>query len=575
MKTTWFLSTSAWVVTMWLMAASTGGASAQIVRLAGLSRVGADQPTTDGSPKVTPAGGPSIKVSKTAYVDGQNVCGTIRITNAGGQSAIPTAVVDSLEVHFPLTVSPPALPVGSTPTWFKVAEVPVALPGTIPPRGAATIDYCFSLCLAADAPGANSMRNVVAVTVMNEAGDAKTVTTRSVSFPPPVLDCQACCLPDGSCIDTVPDYCAAGGGLSRGAGTDCATTDCTQACCLPTGACENETLDRCNDSGGEALGLGTDCDSTNTTCSGACCWAVGCTNDVSRDTCERLFDQGVYLGNDTTCETQLSACPTGACCETFDSCIDFGSEQYHVGKARCENSGGTYQGDGTVCADRSCAGACCWAIGCTNNVSEHTCERLFDQGVYLGNDTTCETQLSACPTGACCREGSCIDFESEQYHVGRVSCENSGGTFLGDGTTCASSPAGCRGACCLEVGCSDGISVEECNGFPSGTYLGNDTTCASELGACPTGACCLQGDCLGFETLGYGYSQAFCQSVGALYLGDGTPCTSTSCTEACCFGDTCEELLPENCTALGGDPQGPGTDCGFGPISPCSVIDPG
>src|SRR5438128_632680 len=82
-----------------------------------------------------------------------------------------------------------------------------------------TINYCFSLCLVSDAPGANSMRNVIAVTAAVQSVGAKTFTTRSVSFTPPVLDCQACCLPNGSCTDTVPAACGSAGGLARGTGT--------------------------------------------------------------------------------------------------------------------------------------------------------------------------------------------------------------------------------------------------------------------------------------------------------------------------------------------------------------------
>ncbi len=505
-----------------------------------------------GTPtNVAAASSAKLLVSKTAYVSGQDVCGVIRMTNIGWSPAIVVDIADSLEVHFYSNIPSFPLPTGSTPNWFKEADVPIPLPGPIAPFATATINYCFSLCQTKDHPGANSMRNAISVSVANPPGSPRSVVALSNSFPPPILDCQACCLGDGSCVDAVPARCTTAGGLPRGTGTDCATSVCTQACCLSSGTCVDDTVIACQSDGGEARGLGTDCATSGTTCYGACCWAVGCTNEVSQDTCEREFDQGIYLGNDTTCETQLAACPTGACCESFDSCIDFASEQYHVGKARCENDGGTYQGDGTICADRSCAGACCWAIGCTNEVSQDTCEREFDQGIYLGNDTTCETQFSACSTGACCTEGECIDFASEDYHVGQTRCEvEFGGTFFGTGSTCATANTSCRGACCWEVGCNNNVNSEDCENDFNGIYLGNDTTCQSEMAACPTGACCNEESCLGFETLGYGYSPVFCDEIGGSYLGDGAPCTTTSCCislfgsctadSECCSGLVCD-----------------------------------
>jgi hypothetical protein len=443
-----------------------------------------------GSPtNVAVLGAASVKVSKTAFVDGQNVCGAIRITNVSGQPAIVSGMADSLEVHFPLNVPPPALPAGSTITWFKVADVPIPLPGPIAPGATATIDYCFSLCLATDAPGANAMRNVVAVTLANHGGRVNTVTTRSISFAPPVLDCQACCLPDGSCTDTQPSNCAAASGLSAGAGTDCATTECRQACCLGNGSCDDETVRACADHGGAPLGLGTTCATANTTCRGACCVDAlgGCTDDTSVDACA--------------------------------------------------------------------------AAG----------------GNYLGNDTTCAAAATTtCPTGACCFQGTCRDASNEGVSLSRSRCDGVGGGYLGDGTTCATANTTCRGACCVDAlgGCTDDTSVDAC-AAAGGNYLGNDTTCAAAATTtCPTGACCFQGTCRDASNEGVSLSRSRCDGVGGGYLGDGTTCNPTSCTEACCFGGSCEELLPGVCEGQGGDPQGPGTDCGILGISPCSFIEP-
>jgi len=138
-------------------------------------------------------GSTSIEVSKTASFDGRVVSGTISITNTGENPAVISAMADSLEVHFPRKgrSTPPPLPGGSTPNWFKVADVPVAKPGPIPVGETVEIDYSFDLCAAADFAGANAMRNVVAVTLANKPEKARkdTVVTRSESFKPQAPEC--------------------------------------------------------------------------------------------------------------------------------------------------------------------------------------------------------------------------------------------------------------------------------------------------------------------------------------------------------------------------------------------------
>jgi len=517
----------------------------------------------ESSPTNAVAVAAGVEVSKTAFIDGQNVCGAIRITNIGVQPAVLSAMADSLEVHFPGAVPPPPLPAGSTRTWFKVAVVPIPLPGPIAPRGTATIPYCFSLCLAADFTGANSMRNVVSVTVLSPSGSVKTVTTRSTSFPPPVLDCQACCLPAGSCSDTFPDDCAAAGGLPGGPGTDCATIECVQACCLPGASCSDRTVAACRAEGGAPLGLGTDCVTLNTTCEGACCTAIGCTDSRTVQQCDAA--SGTYFGNGTDClAIPIEACPRGACCAA-GTCYD--NLGFYPSRDYCEAVGGAYLGDGTDCSglNTTCEGACCTALGCTNSLTVQQCDAA--SGTYFGNGTDClAIPIDACPRGACCAAGTC--YGNLGFYPSRDYCEAVGGVYLGDGTDCSGLNATCEGACCTALGCTDSLTVQQCDAA-SGTYFGNGTDClAIPIDACPRGACCAAGTC--YDNLGQGY----CEAVGGTYLGDGTTCTSTSCTEACCFGSSCEELDPGDCTAQGGAPQGLGSDCGFGPTSPCSVIAP-
>ena len=110
------------------------------------------------------------------------VQGTITIRNVGENPACIGAIEDCLEVHFP-----------KSPKWNTINcvnrrvgfAIPVGEPGEIPYRICAP---CGSFT------GANSMRNVVTVTLLNspkgrpkEVGP-KDVTTRSASFTPPA-DC--------------------------------------------------------------------------------------------------------------------------------------------------------------------------------------------------------------------------------------------------------------------------------------------------------------------------------------------------------------------------------------------------
>ena len=73
---------------------------------------------------------------------------------------------------------------------------------------------------------------------------------------------QACCLPDGTCIDTTANDCRAKGGTPQGPGTNCNTVLCPQpleACCLPDGTCTDTTANDCRAKGGTPQGPGTNC----------------------------------------------------------------------------------------------------------------------------------------------------------------------------------------------------------------------------------------------------------------------------------------------------------------------------
>jgi hypothetical protein len=150
------------------------------------------------------AGNPTLVVTETAYLNGQDVCGQIRIFNFSGVPANIVNITDWLEVHFPNNVPPAGLVTGSDLNWFKVADVPIARPAPIPPFGTLNINYCHPLCETADHPRADFLRNVVRVSVATPWGAVRVFPARSGSVRPPTLDCQACCLGDGSCVNSIP-----------------------------------------------------------------------------------------------------------------------------------------------------------------------------------------------------------------------------------------------------------------------------------------------------------------------------------------------------------------------------------
>jgi hypothetical protein len=94
-----------------------------------------------------------------------------------------------------------------------------------------------------------------------------------ITTEPEVAVTEACCFPDGNCVDLTVAECIEKGGTPQGTGTDCASTDCptpepTEACCLPDGNCADLTLAECQALGGTPQGSGTDC--TDVNCPAVC-----------------------------------------------------------------------------------------------------------------------------------------------------------------------------------------------------------------------------------------------------------------------------------------------------------------
>ncbi len=206
----------------------------------------------------------------------------------------------------------------------------------------------------------------------------------------------------------------------------------------------------------------------------------------------------------------------------------------------------------TFGADTAAAqdGACCRDNGSCLLVSQATCESYPD-GEFGGAGSTC---FAGRCRGACCRPtGECLAGSA------RFNCEGTSGAYLGHGSTCdgANCPVLPNGACCFEFYCRENYTEKFCTSRGAG-YMGDDSTC----GDCP-GACCLTDDsCLDS-------TQGDCAMIeGASFAGNFTTCPPDGCREgACCFatvnpdGECTGPVDPFNCASSHGLFLGAGTDC--------------
>jgi hypothetical protein len=242
---------------------------------------------------------------------------------------------------------------------------------------------------------------VAAADLSAVCGDAYVL---SLNCQPCVLPRGACCLTDGSCVDGLLEgECDAQGGTYQGDGTDCSTVSCPQPLANDncdtaevittpyfssfdtSGALTGTPSGSCNSS--SAIGAGTtdndvwfewtpteDCLATLTvdpnTYDGLATIYTGvdCNSLVEFQCSEapepiviqwtaiagttywiQVGDWGTFPGGGLT-TVELTCSPlgvTGACCLPSGACVE-------TDILDCGAQGGTYQGDGTLCADTSC-----------------------------------------------------------------------------------------------------------------------------------------------------------------------------------------------------------------------------
>ena len=156
---------------------------------------------------------------------------------------------------------------------------------------------------------------------------------------------------------------------------------------------------------------------------GACCLEDGgCVEDLQPSSCSDL--DGTYQGDDTVCSSANCPSPSGACCiESTGECVDLEADL-------CDLGGGIHHPESS-CATIICfpEGACCLLDGtCVPGVSPGICQDAG--GLFQGDGSICTSDLCPQPLGGCClSNGNCIDVED-------AVCTAFGGSWQGAGSSC-------------------------------------------------------------------------------------------------------------------------------------------
>ncbi|HMN97125.1 MAG TPA: hypothetical protein PKC43_11665 [Phycisphaerales bacterium] len=206
--------------------------------------------------------------------------------------------------------------------------------------------------------------------------------------------------------------------------------------------------------------------------------------------------------------TPLGCTPEfGACCLPNGSCILSEGLQ-------CQQSGGTFQGDGTSCVGTSCpapGGACCLPDGTCQQSDALSCGTLG--GAFQGNGTQCGQANCTVQPGPCCFQatGGCLSLSA-------TNCALAGGVAGPAGVPCAGYICFPVGACCLPDGdCVGPVEQLECQ-LLGGTFQGHQSVCEATGCPQPIGACCFgSGFCLAL-------TEADCALAGATWIGLGSTC---------------------------------------------------
>ncbi len=294
---------------------------------------------------------------------------------------------------------------------------------------------------------------------------------------------------------------------------------------------------------------------------------------------------------DYTITFSCDAAPTGACCQLDGTCDDT------VAEADCTTGGGTYQGDGSACANVICPaplGACCESNACTE-ITEAECDA--GGGTWFGPLSVCLGDSNgdnaddlclapALPNDEC--EGR-LDVFDGSTPIDLTEATDSGplepscGFPFGDGDihndiwfnyvatctgtlfvdTCGAGNIDTRLA--VYAGCECPVTAEplECND-DHGSAAEGDTglPCPGTFEA-SLSLPAVQGECYKIRVGTFSAGTVTGPDVLNIQCLEGEP------TGACCFSDdTCLILTPSDCQGQAGDYQGDFSLCD---PNPCLV----
>jgi len=410
----------------------------------------------------------------------------------------------------------------------------------------------------------------------------------SIDHEGPCEQTGACCLPDGTCIDTTQEDCRARcGGFNPFAG--CATTLCaphpTGACCTNDGDCTETTKCICESGGGSYQGDGTACQGPLpvVVCPdplpGSCCLPDGSCIETDESTCEDLC--GGFTQPGVSCATTLCAeQPTGACCVT-PQCCDPADEpgtngnpfciEGHTccadGTWRCNNADGTPSCEATSTACPTCCPAD-EEPGVGGNpicFEGHAC----CDGQWICNGPSAEP---SCEIGVAC-EAACCDPADEPGVNGNPLCFE-GHSCCADGQWRCNNADATPSCPALGLPCDEPVCIEidECQCLAQdGLYEGDNTTCdTTTCGDPQVGACCLpDGTCAQL-------AEEECVAQCGTFTAPGVECGVVTCPPvqigACCLTDRCIESTECECDQQAGEFQGAGTNCNVTTCGACVVV---
>lgn len=225
----------------------------------------------------------------------------------------------------------------------------------------------------------------------------------------------ACCVPMNMpgaayCIQTSPAACQSVGGEYHGDGTTCSDVEpCPPLgrCCFlgiiyPPYLCDVTTEETCTQYIGGTWTEGLTCDWLCEDAAGACCIDID-DGPLQYDTCiltsgeQCAAEGGVYAGSGTQCQIAACCLPNGGCQDADPlCCAASGGQPLNV---TCESA--------TAC-QTAVTGACCLTpnVPTTNNCVQVTVQQCDEiGGSYQGDGTLCSSAVSCPPSGRCCFVG--------------------------------------------------------------------------------------------------------------------------------------------------------------------------